>query len=103
MLVEQLDQLGEVGKRASEPVDLVDNDRGNLSGPDVSQQRLQGRAVERGAGEGAIVVPVGYQAPALVSLTLYIGLTRLALGVERVEFEVEIMLGRLAGVDRTAP
>ncbi len=37
-----------------------------------------------------------------MSLALYICLAGLALGIERVEFEVEIMFGRLAGVDRTA-
>src|SRR6266508_1801872 len=43
MLVEQLDQLGEVGKRPREPVDLVDHHDGDLAGPDIGQQRLQGR------------------------------------------------------------
>ncbi len=37
-----------------------------------------------------------------MSLALYICLAGLALGIERVEFEVEIMFARLAGVDRTA-
>jgi integrase len=35
-------------------------------------------------------------------LALDIGLTSLALGIERVKLEVEIMLTRLAGIDRTA-
>jgi hypothetical protein len=35
-------------------------------------------------------------------LTLYICLAGLALGIERVEFQVEVMLGRFAGIDGTA-
>jgi hypothetical protein len=35
-------------------------------------------------------------------LALDIGLAGLVLGIERVEFEVEIVLGRFAGVDRAA-
>jgi hypothetical protein len=47
-----------------------------------------------------IVIVVVDQAPALMRLTLYICLTGLPLGVERVELQVEVMFGRLAGVDR---
>ena len=42
MMVEQLDQLGEIGERAGEPVDLVDHHDGDLAGPDISQKLLQG-------------------------------------------------------------
>src|SRR6266851_5791545 len=102
MLVEQLDQLGEVRQRAGEPVDLVDHHDGDLSGPDIREQGLQGGAVEGGTREAAIVVVVGNEPPALVGLTLDVGLAGLPLGIERVEFEIEIMLGRFAGVDRAA-
>ena len=40
------------------------------------------------------------QAPALMRLALDIGLAGLALGVEGVELKVEVMLGRIPGVDR---
>ena len=59
-------------------------------------------AIERGAGECAIVVAVGDQAPAFVRLTLYIGLASLALRIERGEGKVEVMLARLAGIDGAA-
>ena len=59
------------------------------------------RTVERGAREGAVVIAARMQPPALVRLTLYICLAGLPLGVERVEFQVEIMFGRFTGVDRT--
>src|SRR6266542_6699656 len=100
MLIEQLDQLGEVRKRAGEPVDLVDHHDGDLSGPDIREQGLQGRTVQGGAREAAIIVVVGNEPPAFMGLALDVGLAGLALGVERVELKVEIMLGRLAGVDR---
>src|SRR6266542_6078003 len=102
MLIEQLDQLGEVRQRAGEPVDLVDHYDIDLSGPDIREQGLQGGAVEGGAREAAIIVVVGNEPPALVGLALDVGLAGLPLGVERVEFEIKIMLGRLASVDRAA-
>ena len=58
MLVEKLDELGEVGERPRQPVDLVDDDDVDLAGPHLVQQRLQGRALQRGAGESAIVEAV---------------------------------------------
>ena len=100
MLVEQLDQLGEVRQRAGQAVDLVDHDDVDLAGLDLGEKLLQGRAVERGTGEGAIIIAAGNQAPALVRLTLYIRLAGLPLRVQGVEFEIEIMLGRFPGVDR---
>jgi Protein of unknown function (DUF2924) len=63
---------------------------------------LQGRAVEGGSREAAIIVSIWNQAPALMPLALDIGLAGLALGIERIEFEIEIVLGRFAGVDRAA-
>ena len=41
MLVEELDQLGEVGERAGQPVDLVDDDDVNPSSANVVQQPRQ--------------------------------------------------------------
>src|SRR5215471_10700579 len=52
--------------------------------------------------ETAIVVAIQVEMPALMRLALDIGFAGLALGIERVELEVEIMLARLAGIDRTA-
>jgi hypothetical protein len=45
---------------------------------------------------------VGDKPPAFARLALDVGLTGLALGVERAEGEIEVMLGRLAGVDGAA-
>src|ERR1700693_5471158 len=102
MLVKQLYQLGEIGERAGQPVDLVDHDDVDLAATDMVQQLLEGWAVQGGAEQPAIIIPRPDQPPALVGLALDVGLAGLALGIQRVELEVEIMLGGFAGVDRTA-
>jgi hypothetical protein len=50
MGVEQLDQLGKVGERAGQAVDLVHHHHVDLAGAHLGEQSLQSRAVERGAG-----------------------------------------------------
>jgi hypothetical protein len=45
MGIEQLDQLGEVGERAGQAIDLVDHDDVDLAGSDILQQVLQRRTV----------------------------------------------------------
>ena len=49
VLIEQFDELGEIGERAGEAIDLVDYHGVDLAGPDIGQEVLQGRVVERGA------------------------------------------------------
>src|SRR3984893_9139998 len=84
------------------PWDLVDDDDVDLLGSDLVQHGLEGGPIERRAGEGAIIEAVGNEPPALVGLALDIGLAGFALGVEGVEGEIEIMLGRFARGDRAA-
>jgi hypothetical protein len=91
MFIKQLNQLGEIGEGAGEAVDLIDHNDGDLAGPDIDQEFLQGRTFERGFGQTAVVVVLRVEAPALMRLALDIGLAGLALGIERVEFEVEIV------------
>ena len=100
--VEQLDELGEVGQRAGQPVDLVDDDDIDLSGADIVQQPLQRRAVGVAAGEAAIVVFGPDQRPAGMGLASDIGLRGLVLGIERVEVLLEPLVGGDPGVDRAA-
>src|SRR5271166_5258493 len=102
MLVKEFNQLGEVGERPCQPVDFVDDEDVDFFGPDLVQQSLQGWALERGAGKAAIVEFVADEPPAFMRLALDIGLASFALGVERVEGEIEIVLGRFARVDRAA-
>ena len=102
MGVEQLDELGEVGERAGQAIDLVDHHHINRSGLYVAQEPLQGRAVHRPSREAAIIV-VGFdQDPALMGLALDVGLGGLALRVERIEILLQPMLGRDPGVDGAA-
>ena len=63
---------------------------------------MQGSAVERSAGEPPVIEPLGDKHPDLMGLALDIGLAGLALRIERVEGEVEIMLGRLPRLDGAA-
>ena len=83
--VEQFDQLGEVGERAGQPIDLVDDDDVDPSRRDVVEQLLQGRPLHRPAGKAAVVVAVADQPPAFMGLALDVGFGGLPLVVERVE------------------
>src|SRR5215208_6672961 len=97
-----LDQLGEIRKRARQPVDLVHHHEVDPASPNIAQQGLERRPFQRGPGEAAIIIMIWDEPPALLRLALDIGLTGLALGIERVERKVEVMLGRLAGIDGAA-
>src|SRR5271166_1638493 len=68
MGVERLDQLGEVGERSGQPIDLIDDDDVDPSGLHIDEQFLQSRPIHRAAGKAAIVITVPDQPPALVSL-----------------------------------
>ena len=70
VLVEDLDDPGEVDERAGQPVDLVDDDHVDAAALDIAQQPLQRRPFHRAAGEAAVVVAIGDEHPALVLLAL---------------------------------
>src|SRR5258706_2171299 len=99
MPVEQFDKLGEVREGAGQPVDLVDDHNIYLACLQVEKQRLQGGTIEGGTRQATVVIMIGNQAPALMSLALDIGLARFPLGIERIELQVEIMLSGFARVD----
>jgi hypothetical protein len=102
MLVEQLDELGKVRQRTSQPVDLVDNDDVNLAGSYVFQKSLQGRPVGVATGEAAIVVFATQEGPASVSLASDIGLRGIILGIERVKVLFKILVGRTQDKDSSS-
>src|SRR5271166_631004 len=102
MRIEQLDQLGEVGERPRQPVDLVDDDHVDPPRPNVIEQLLERRPVHRPARKAAVVVAVPYQSPAFMSLALDIGFRCFPLVVERVELLLQSVLGGDASVDRAA-
>src|SRR3954447_6088795 len=68
--IEDLDDLGEVGQRSGQPVDLVADDHVNLAGLDIGEKLLQGGALHRRAGEAAIIIGLSEAGPALVALAL---------------------------------
>src|SRR5205807_10493952 len=49
-----------------------------------------------------IIIEGRHKAPALMGLTLYVSLTGLPLGVQGIELQVQVMLGRFTGVDGAA-
>ena len=100
--VEHLDQLGEVGQRAAEAVDLVDHDHVDQPVLDILQQPLQAGPFQRAAGDAAVVILIADQHPALGALAGDVRLAGLALGVERVELLLQPFLGGFPGVDRAA-
>ncbi len=101
-IIERLDQLGEVSQRAGQAIDLVDHDHIDPAGLYIRQQALQGRAVQGSTGAATVVVTLRQQLPTLMGLALDVGLTSLALGIQRVEVLLQARRGRLAGIDGTA-
>jgi hypothetical protein len=55
MRVEVLDQLGEVGERARQPVDFVDDDHVDATSANVVEQPFEGRPLHRAAGVAYLV------------------------------------------------
>ena len=102
MAVEHLDQLGEVGQRAAEAVDLVDHHHIDQPVLDILHQPLQAGPFQRAAGQAAVVILIADQHPALGSLAGHERLAGLALGVQAVELLLQPFLGGFARVDRAA-
>src|SRR5690606_30203470 len=88
--------------RARQPVDLVDHDHIDQTGIDILDETLEARALQRAAGEAAVIVAFANGGPAFRLLTRHKGLASLALGVEAVELHVEPFLARLSGIDGAA-
>jgi hypothetical protein len=60
----------------------------------------KGRPLHRPAGQAAVVVHVAKRDPAGMTLAHDVGLARFPLGVERIEFLLEALVGRFSGVNR---
>ena len=100
--VKHLDQLGEVGQRAAQAVDLVDHHHIDQPVLDVGHQPLQSGAFQRPARNPTVVVLIPDQHPALRALAGDVGLAGFPLGVEAVELLLQPFLGGFTGVDRAA-
>ena len=77
--VEDLDDLGKIGQRAGQPVDLVDDNNIDPPGRDVGKQPLQSGPIHRGAGEPAVIITGGQADPAFVPLAVDEGFAGFAL------------------------
>jgi hypothetical protein len=100
--VEDLDDLGKIGERAGQPVDLVDDDGVDPSCSNIGEQLLQSGAIHRRTGEPAVVISRAQADPAFVPLAVDEGLAGFTLRLQRIELLLEPLLGRFAGVNRTA-
>src|ERR1700730_2724354 len=102
MGVEDVDDLGKICERPRQPIDLVDNDDLNLAGLDVLQKPLERRPLHRPAGQASVVVHVGKCDPSGMPLAHDVGLARLPLSIERIEFLLEAFVGRFSWISSTA-
>ena len=102
MLIEKFDQLGKIGERTGQTIDLIDDDDVDLAGADIIQQTLEGGAVGIATGEAAIIIFGPDQGPAGMGLASDIGLRRITLGIEGVEVLLQPLFGRDPGIDRAA-
>src|ERR1700740_1403893 len=80
--IEDLDDLGKIGERAGQPVDLVDNDGVDPPRREVSQQPLQTRPTHPRAGEPALIKSRAQAAPAFLPLALDEGLAGFTLRLQ---------------------
>ena len=91
--VKDVDELGKIGERSGQPVDLVDDDHIDLACLDIGDQPFQGWPLHRAAGKPAIIIERRQHRPAFVLLRENEGGAGFALGVERVEGLLQPFLG----------
>src|ERR1700720_4044832 len=99
--IEDLDNLGKIGERAGQPVDLVDHDGIDPSCSNIGEQLLQSWAIHRRTGEPAVIISPAQAHPAFVPPAVDEGLAGFTLRLQRIELLLEPLLGRSAGVNRT--
>src|SRR5258708_14634322 len=102
MCIEQFDQLGKVGQRSRQAIDLVDDNNIKLPRTDIVQQSVEVGKIGRPTGISAVIISRPDQGPAGMGLTLYISRRGIVLSVQRIELLVESVFRGDAGVDGTA-
>ena len=80
--VEDIDELGKIGERACQPVDLVNDDHIDLAFLDVGDQPPQGWPLHRAAGKPAAIIQRRQHRPAFVLLGCNEGGAGFPLGIE---------------------
>src|ERR1700722_1552594 len=101
MCIEQLYQLGKVGQRSRQAIDLVDDNDVNLPSADIVQQSLQVGTIGGPTGISAVIISRPDLGPTGMGLTLYISRGCFVLSIQRVEILIQPLLGGDPGVDRT--
>lgn len=100
--IEDFDHFREIGQRAGKPVNLVNHDHVDHPGTDIRQEALEGGALHGAAREATVVIGGLDQTPSFSGLTLNECLTRLALGVQRIEILLQSLFVGPSGVDCAA-
>src|SRR5205085_2514387 len=101
-LIEAINELGEIEKRAAEPVHFIEDYAVHAVRLDILQQEVQRRSLQTPAAEAAVVVVTLYDYPPELLLALDIGFGGFALGVQRIELPFESLFRRLTRVDGAA-
>ncbi len=81
----------EIEQRPAQAIDLVDDHAIDFARFDVGYQPFERRTFGVAARETSIVVDFGHALPTFGLLALDIGFGRFALGVERIEFQLEAL------------
>src|SRR2546421_4699050 len=76
--IEDLDDLGKIGERSGQPVDLVDDHDVDPPRREVGEQLLQSGPIHRRAGEPAVIISRAQAHPAFVPLARDEGLAGFA-------------------------
>jgi hypothetical protein len=100
VLLEHAQHPREIEQRPAQTVDFIYHDAIQFARFDCVEQPCQSGPVHVGAGEAAVVIELGQRDPAFAPLTPNESLGSLALRIERVEFLIETLFGRLPRVDR---
>ena len=91
--IQNLNDLGEVGERARQAIDLVDDDHIDALCPDIVEQPNKTGPLHVAAGEPAVVTR-RQLSPAFVILARNVGRAGFPLRIERVEFLFEPVLAK---------
>jgi hypothetical protein len=99
--IELVNKLGEIQKRSTQTVDLINHDAVNASLIHILQELLKPGAIDIAPTVPAVIVVGTVQSPPEMFLALDVSLGTLALGIEGIEILVKALFCRFASVDCT--